>query len=68
MKVDETLSLRFTSETIPQLHTHADAHTARVKAHLKGAGSTRKGLNDLIQRQIADYSKGKPGGAWTQQY
>jgi hypothetical protein len=64
MKIDETLSLRFAGETLPQLKAHISAHATTVKSHLKGAGSTHKGLNDLIQKRIAGYSEDNLAGVW----
>jgi hypothetical protein len=64
VKVDEALSQRFTSDALPQLRAHIDAQATTVKAHLKGAGSTRKGLNDLIQRRIAEHNKDSSVGTW----
>jgi hypothetical protein len=64
VKVDEALSQRFTNDALPQLRTHIDAQATTVRTHLKGAGSTRKGLNDLIQRRIAEFNKDNSVGTW----
>lgn len=81
--ISEVLSARFTSEASAQLRRTVDAQATALKAVLKAAGSTRKGLQDMMHKRIgefvADGSKAtyfdlpqfipvlSPGGAVTQE-
>lgn len=53
--ISEVLSARFTSEASGQLRHTIDAQATALKAVLKAAGSTRKGLQDMMHKRIGEF-------------
>ncbi|OCT46898.1 hypothetical protein CLCR_02237 [Cladophialophora carrionii] len=54
-RIGQVLDTSFTPDAATQLRQNIDAHEKVVKASLKAAGSTRKGLHDIMQRRMGEF-------------
>jgi hypothetical protein len=54
-QITQILDTSFTPDAATQLRQNIDAQEKVVKAALKAAGSTRKGLHDIMQKRIGEF-------------
>ncbi|KIW65816.1 hypothetical protein PV04_08038 [Phialophora macrospora] len=54
-QISQVLDTSFTPDAATHLRQNIDAHEKVVKASLKAAGSTRKGLHDIMQKRIGEF-------------